>query len=126
MGKFIIREKNEKYSFRLKAGNGEVIATSQLYKSLQTCKAGIASVVQNAPIAALEDQTVEGFQTQKHPKFEVYLDNAGEYRFRLKAKNGQNIAASEGYKALQSCLNGIESVRKNAADAKTEMEDAAE
>ncbi|MCI5565809.1 MAG: YegP family protein [Clostridiales bacterium] len=126
MGKFIIREKNEKYSFRLKAGNGEVIATSQLYKSLQTCKAGIASVAQNAPIAALEDQTVEGFQTQKHPKFEVYLDNAGEYRFRLKAKNGQNIAASEGYKALQSCLNGIESVRKNAADAKTEMEDAAE
>ena len=126
MGKFIIREKNEKYSFRLKAGNGEVIATSQLYKSLQTCKAGIASVVQNAPIAALEDQTVEGFQTQKHPKFEVYLDNAGEYRFRLKAKTGQNIAASEGYKALQSCLNGIESVRKNAADAKTEMEDAAE
>lgn len=126
MGKFIIREKNEKYSFRLKAGNGEVIATSQLYKSLQTCKAGIASVAQNAPIAALEDQTVEGFQTQKHPKFEVYLDNAGEYRFRLKAKNGQNIAASEGYKALQSCLNGIESVRRNAADAKTEMEDAAE
>lgn len=126
MGKFIIREKNEKYSFRLKAGNGEVIATSQLYKSLQTCKAGIASVAQNAPIAALENQTVEGFQTQKHPKFEVYLDNAGEYRFRLKAKNGQNIAASEGYKALQSCLNGIESVRKNAADAKTEMEDAAE
>ena len=126
MGKFIIREKNEKYSFRLKAGNGEVIATSQLYKSLQTCKAGIASVAQNAPIAALEDQTVEGFQTQKHPKFEVYLDNAGEYRFRLKAKNGQNIAASEGYKALQSCLNGIESVRKNAADAKTEMEDAAD
>ena len=126
MGKFIIREKNEKYSFRLKAGNGEVIATSQLYKSLQTCKAGIASVAQNAPIAALEDQTVEGFQTQKHPKFEVYLDNAGEYRFRLKAKNGQNIAASEGYKAIQSCLNGIESVRKNAADAKTEMEDAAE
>lgn len=126
MGKFIIREKNEKYSFRLKAGNGEVIATSQLYKSLQTCKAGIASVAQNAPIAALEDQTVEGFQTQKHPKFELYLDNAGEYRFRLKAKNGQNIAASEGYKALQSCLNGIESVRRNAADAKTEMEDAAE
>ena len=126
MGKFIIREKNEKYSFRLKAGNGEVIATSQLYKSLQTCKAGIASVAQNAPIAALENQTVEGFQTQKHPKFELYLDNAGEYRFRLKAKNGQNIAASEGYKALQSCLNGIESVRRNAADAKTEMEDAAE
>ncbi len=124
MGKFTIREKNGKYSFRLKAGNGEVIATSQMYKSLQTCKAGIASVRNNAVVAALEDQTQEGFQVQKHPKFEVYQDNAGEYRFRLKAKNGQNIAASEGYKALKNCLNGIESVRKNAPDSKEEMEEA--
>ena len=123
MGKFTIREKNSKYSFRLKAGNGEVIATSQMYKSLQTCKAGIASVGANAPIANLEDQTKEGFQVQKHPKFEVYTDNAGEFRFRLKAKNGQNIAASEGYKALKSCLSGIESVRKNAPDAAIEMEE---
>ncbi len=122
MGKFMIREKNEKYSFRLKAGNGEVIATSQMYKSLQTCKAGIASVRLNAVAANLEDQTQEGFAVQKHPKFEVYQDNAGEYRFRLKAKNGQSIAASEGYKALKSCLNGIESVRKNAPDAAEEME----
>lgn len=124
MGKFIIREKNDKYSFRLKAGNGEVIATSQMYKSLQTCKAGIQSVRNNAPVANLEDQTKEGYQVQKHPKFEVYVDNAGEFRFRLKAKNGQNIAASEGYSALKSCLNGIESVRKNAPDSKEEMEEA--
>jgi len=126
MGKFMIREKNEKYSFRLKAGNGEVIATSQMYKSLQTCKAGIASVRVNAAAANLEDQTQEGFTVQKHPKFEVYQDNSGEYRFRLKAKNGQNIAASEGYKALKSCLNGIESVRKNAPDAAEEMEEKQE
>lgn len=123
MGKFAIREKNGKYSFRLKAGNGEVIATSQMYKSVQTCKAGVQSVMQNAPIAALEDQTQEGFQVQKHPKFEVYKDSAGEFRFRLKAKNGQNIAASEGYTALHSCLNGIESVRKNAQGAAVEMEE---
>ena len=73
------------------------------------------------PIAGLEDQTQEGFQVQKHPKFEVYKDSAGEFRFRLKAKNGQNIAASEGYTALHSCLNGIESVRKNAQGAAVEM-----
>ena len=126
MGKFSIREKNGKYSFRLKAGNGEVIATSQMYKSLQTCKAGIASVRVNAVAANLEDQTQEGYTVQKHPKFEVYVDNAGEFRFRLKAKNGQNIAASEGYKAMKSCLNGIESVRKNAPDAKEEMEEKQE
>ena len=123
MGKFVIREKNDKFSFRLKAGNGETIATSQMYKSLTTCKAGIASVMANAPIANLENQTEEGFAAQKHPKFEVYKDNAGEFRFRLKAKNGQNIAASEGYASEKSCLSGIESVRKNAVDAKIEMEE---
>ncbi len=125
MGKFVIREKNGKYSFRLKATNGEIIAASQMYKSLQTCKAGIRSVRNNAPAANVEDQTKEGFAAQKHPKFEVYVDNAGEFRFRLKAKNGQIIAASEGYSAVKSCLNGIESVRKNAVDAKEEMEEKA-
>jgi len=47
-------------------------------------------------------------------KFEVYKDKAGEYRFRLKASNGQIILVGEGYKAKSGCLNGIESVRSNA------------
>lgn len=126
MGKFLVREKNGKYSFRLNAGNGQVIATSQIYKTLPTCQAGIASVRENAAAANLEDQTQEGFKAQKHPKFEVYKDNAGEYRFRLKAKNGQVIAASEGYSGLEACLNGIESVRENVKDAKEEMEEKEE
>jgi hypothetical protein len=50
-------------------------------------------------------------------KFEVYKDKAGEYRFRLKAGNGQVIAISEGYKSKTSCMNGIESVKKNAPTA---------
>jgi len=49
-------------------------------------------------------------------KFEIYKDKRGEFRFRLKASNGQNIMASEGYKAKSGCTNGIESVKKNAAD----------
>lgn len=49
-------------------------------------------------------------------KFEVYKDKAGEFRFRLKASNGQTILASEGYKAKPSCLNGVESVRKNSVN----------
>tara|TARA_R110002033_G_scaffold143487_1_gene181647 strand:- start:1130 stop:1456 length:327 start_codon:yes stop_codon:yes gene_type:complete len=49
-------------------------------------------------------------------KFEVYTDARGEYRFRLKANNGQNILASEGYSAKAGCMNGIESVRKNSQD----------
>ncbi|CUI00358.1 YegP family protein [Leisingera aquaemixtae] len=49
-------------------------------------------------------------------KFELYTDNAGEFRFRLKAANGQNILASEGYTQKASAENGIESVKKNASD----------
>lgn len=47
-------------------------------------------------------------------KFEIYKDKAGEFRFRLKASNGQSILASEGYKAKSGCTNGIASIRKNA------------
>lgn len=49
-------------------------------------------------------------------KFEIYTDKREEFRFRLKAGNGQIILASQGYKAKESCLNGIESVRKNSQD----------
>jgi uncharacterized protein YegP (UPF0339 family) len=48
-------------------------------------------------------------------KFEIYKDKAGEFRFRLKAGNGQTILASEGYKQKASANNGIQSVKKNAA-----------
>ena len=118
MGKFAIRKTNTGIKFDLKASNGEVIATSEVYSSPDACQKGIASVQKNAPIAAIENQTVEGFAVEKHPKFEVYTDKAGEFRFRLKALNGQIIAVSEGYKAMASCMNGIESVKKNAIDAK--------
>ncbi|MBQ9832526.1 MAG: YegP family protein [Clostridia bacterium] len=117
MGKFVIRKTNTGIKFDLKASNGEVIATSEVYNSEQACRNGIESVIKNAPVAAVEDQTVEGYAQEKHPKFEVYTDKAGEFRFRLKATNGQVIAQSEGYKALASCKNGIESVKKNAVDA---------
>ena len=118
MGKFVVRQVKTGIMFNLKAGNGEVIATSEVYNTEASCMKGIASVVKNAPIANLENQTVEGFAKEKCPKFEVYVDKAGEFRFRLKATNGQIIAVGESYKALSSCLNGIESVRKNAAENK--------
>ena len=121
MGKFVIKPtKSGGFVFNLKAGNGEVIATSETYNSLEACKNGVKSVITNAPEAALEDQTVEGFATEKNPKFEMYTDKAGEFRFRLKAKNGQIIATGEGYKAKAGCKNGIESIRKNVVDAKVE------
>ena len=124
MGKYVIKEtKNGGFKFDLKAGNGQVIASSQVYKALKSCKGGIASVTVNAAIAATEDQTVEGYENQKNPKFEIYTDKAGEFRFRLKATNGEIIATSEGYKALTSCKNGIASVKKNAPEAEIKMEE---
>ena len=123
MGKFVISEaKSGGFKFNLKAGNGEVIATSQVYKSLVYCKKGIASVQKNATIAATEDQTVEGFKAEKNPKFEIYQHKKKEYRFRLKAANGQIIATGEGYKELKSCKNGIASIKKNAPAAKIVQE----
>ena len=117
MGKFVIRRTNTGIKFDLKAGNGEVIATSEVYKSLNSCRNGAASVKKNAPIANLADQTAEEYAKEKCPKFEMYIDKSGEYRFRLKATNGQTIATSEGYSAKAGCLNGIDSVKRNAPDA---------
>ena len=120
MGKFVIKDTKSGVKFDLKAGNGEVILSSEVYNSLASCKNGIASVQKNAPIAAVEDQTVEGFKKEKNPKFEIYADKKGEFRFRLKARNGQIIGTGEGYKKMAGCTNGIDSVRKNAADGKIE------
>ncbi|MBE5866865.1 MAG: DUF1508 domain-containing protein [Lachnospiraceae bacterium] len=122
MGKFVVRETGTGIKFDLKAGNGEVIATSEVYSTEASCMNGIESVKKNAPVAAVEDQTVDGYATEKNPKFEVYQDKAGEYRFRLTATNGQVIATGEGYKAKASCLNGVESVKKNAPDAEVEKQ----
>ncbi len=120
MGKFKIKETKTGFKFDLLAGNGQVIADSEVYSSLDACKKGVESVRKNCG-AHVEDQTVEGFETLTHPKFEVYQDKAGEFRFRLKAKNGEVIATSEGYKGKDSCLNGIESVGKNAPEAPVEI-----
>ena len=115
MGKFVMKKTNSGFRFNLKAGNGETIAVSETYASAAACKNGIASVQKNAPAAAVEDQTVAEYAKQKHPKFEVYVDKAGEYRFRLKATNGQIIATGESYKAKAGVMNAIESIRKNAS-----------
>lgn len=52
------------------------------------------------------------------PVFEWYKDKAGKFRFRLKSANGEIIATSEGYSSKDGCVNGIESVKKNAPVAK--------
>ena len=115
-GKFvIITAKNGEFTFNLKASNGEVILTaSETYPSKAACENGIASVKKNAG-KPIEDQTRDEKQT--NPKYELYKDKSGDFRFRLKAANGEIIGKSEGYKAKASAKKGIASIAKNAPDA---------
>ena len=116
MGKFVIRQTNTGFKFDLKASNGETIATSEVYETHAACVKGCESVAHCAANANFADLTA-GQEGVTHPKFEMYEDKAGEFRFRLKARNGAIIAVSEGYKTKSSCENGIASVRKNAPEA---------
>ena len=113
-GKYLVKKTAIGISFRLAAGNNQIIGVSEVYSSRAAMEKGIESVRKNAPIANLEDQTAENFEAATCPKFEIYNDKAGEFRFRLKARNGEIVLASEGYKTKASCEKGIESVRKNA------------
>jgi len=120
MGKFVIRAVNSGLKFDLHAANGQSILTSEVYTTEHACRKGIESVRKNAPMAKLEDLTEPDRKPVTNPKFELYIDKAGFYRFRLKARNGEIIAVSEVYSARAGCLNGIESVRKNAAESSLE------
>ena len=120
MGKFVIKTtKDGQYMFNLHAVNGQVICTSESYKTLESARNGIESVRKNCA-AGIEDQTKDGFETLKNPKWELYKDKAGEFRFRLKASNGETIVAGEGYTTKENALNGISSIGRNAPDAKVE------
>lgn len=114
MSKFVIRSVPSGVKFDLKATNGQVILTSEIYSGVAACRNGVESIIKNAPVANVENQTEAGWEVMTHPKFEMYEDKAGEYRFRLKARNGEIIGVSEGYTTKASCENGIESVKKNA------------
>ena len=117
MGKVAVKETATGVKFNLLAANGQIIGVSEVYSGKEACLKGIESVKKNAEAANLEDQTSEPIEAATCPKFEIYTDKAGEFRFRLKARNGEIILSSEGYKAKASCENGIESVRKNAPEA---------
>lgn len=106
MGKFIVSlRKNGEFQFNLKAGNGQVILSSQGYATKPSCLNGIESVQKNS---------------QDDSKFERKESTNGKFFFNLKATNGQIIGNSEMYESVASCENGIESVKKNAPDATVE------
>ena len=121
MGKFVIHQTATGFKFELKAANGETVAASEVYDTRAACAKGAGSVAKCAAGAKLADLTV-GQTDVTNPKFELYEDKSGRYRFRLRARNGEIIAVSESYTTKSACENGIESVRKNAPEAPVTME----
>ena len=120
MSKYVIRAVPSGLKFDLKAANGQVILTSEVYTTRAACFSGIESVRKCAPEANWENQTEEGWKKARNPKFQMYRDKSGEFRFRLTARNGKVIGISEGYTARAGALGGVESVRKNAEFATIE------
>ena len=124
MGKFIIKKTpTGAFNFSLYAANMEKIAVaSQVYSTKAACKKGMESIGKHAAkcIAEdrVEDQTLQKPTEKTCPKFEIYFDKAGLYRYRLIASNGESIAMSEeGYKSKNGVMNGIKSVSINAVNA---------
>ena len=124
MGKFVIKKTPSGcFNFSLYAVNKEKIAVaSQVYTTKGACKKGMESVAKNSVrcIAEdrVEDQTLKNPTAKTCPKFEIYFDKAGLYRYRLIAPNGESVAMSEeGYKSKSGVMNGIKSVSVNAVDA---------
>lgn len=128
MGKFIIKKTATGFNFSLYAVNKEKIAvSSQVYTTKATCKKGTESVAKFAvkciEEGKIEDKTLKKPEEKTCPKFEIYFDKAGLYRYRLIASNGESIAMSEeGYKSKNGVLNGIKSVSVNAVGAEIEEE----
>ena len=121
MAKFIVKQTATGFKFDLKTEAG-VIATSEVYASEAACKKGVESV-KNSVAGEVENQTVEGYETKKHPKFEVYEDKGGAFRYRLKATNGQIIATcgTLSYKTADEVLAVVDAVKAAAPGAKTEI-----
>ena len=120
MCKFIIKQTNLGYVFEFQVSEKEIIDSFEVYSNRKSCLLDVQSVRRNVSVAKIEDQTKRNFEAITNPKFEVYLDEAGEFRFRLRARNNEIIFVSEGYKAKKSCMKGIYSIVKSAPEASIE------
>ena len=118
-GTFKIRQTRAGYKFDFVAYNGECLASSDIYSTIDSCYKGIMSTQRNSD-SDIENQTEENYKQIKNPKYEVYIDKAGEYRFRLKSGNGQIIIYSEGYATVECCLLALAKIKETAFTAEIE------
>lgn len=119
-GKFELkRAKDGRFFFNLYASNHTVIAFSQIYSSSSSALNGIKSVMANAGVANTEDTTLKNPVSVQFPKWEIYIDKANQYRFRLYAPNGNCVChAAHGYTTKANCKGGIESIIRFAAESR--------
>lgn len=116
IGRFIISKlPSGDYTFELRAGNGESIAISQTFPTVESCENIIDSIRRNAK-SKVEDRTLSKWKAVPYPKYEIYKDISGEFFFRLKSSNGEVIATSESYTTKGACVKGIKSIGKNAPE----------
>ena len=115
MGTYCVKHTATGFKFDLKAANGEIVATSEVYTTKAACLKGVQSIRAVAATAGCVD--MENEAGEKNPKFVIFQDKRGHYRFRLLARNGKIIARSEAYMTRYGCEKGIEAVRANAEDA---------
>ena len=99
---FELKKKGDQYHFNLKASNGQVILTSEMYNSKAAAKNGIESIQKNCGDDA---------------RYEKKTAKNGKFHFNLKSTNGQVIGSSQMYSGESGMNNGIESVKKNAPGA---------
>ena len=114
-GKYVIKKTDKgNFVFKLYSSNYRVVAIgAQAYTTLGAAKIGVQSVINNAEIAPIENQTLKNYETLKFPKWEIYLDKKGEYRLRLFATNGNLIATTnDGYADISGAKNGIAAVAR--------------
>ncbi len=106
----IYKDAGGDFRFHLRAPNNEIIAVSEGYQSRASCLNGIKTVKRYCT-ADVEDLTTDATAIS-NPKFQVYRDAAGKYRFRLRALNNEIVLTGEAYETKQNCENGIQAIKR--------------
>jgi DNA-binding protein Alba len=105
----VYKDASGKFRFRLRADDERIVAVGEAYEQHASCLNGIKSIQKNCN-SEIEDLTIED-RKLSNPKYQIFTDSAGKFRFHLKASNGEIIAESEGYPTKDECLRDLEVVK---------------
>lgn len=106
----VYKDTADKIHFRLRADNNQTVAVGEAHVEHEGCIKCITSMLNNRN-APIEDLTAGGSDKVPNPKFEIYTDAGGKFRFRLRAANGEVIASGEACESKSVCLENIDVVR---------------